>query len=77
MTDEEILAKYGGEYWKTAVTYDEEVACKRLVKAGLLEELKQQPQGLRLAVPGASEIAPFLLAGELVGTRRTLKFMPT
>lgn len=45
MTDEEILAKYGGIYWKTAVTYDEEVACKRLVKAGLLEELKQRRKG--------------------------------
>ncbi|WP_420564138.1 hypothetical protein [Thalassobaculum sp.] len=45
MTDEEILAKYGGEDWKTAVTYDEQVACKRLVKAGRLEELKQRRKG--------------------------------
>ncbi|WPZ33143.1 hypothetical protein T8K17_18095 [Thalassobaculum sp. OXR-137] len=45
MTDEEILAKYGGEYWTTAVNEAEQVACKRLVKAGLLEELKQRRKG--------------------------------
>lgn len=45
MTDEEILAKYGGTEWKTAVTYDELVACRRLVKRGLLEELKQKRKG--------------------------------
>lgn len=45
MTDDEILAKYGGTEWKTAVTYDEQVACKRLVKAGKLVELKQRRKG--------------------------------
>lgn len=45
MTDDEILAKYGGIDWKTAVTYDEQVACKRLVKEGKLVELKQRRKG--------------------------------
>lgn len=45
MTDDEILAKYGGEYWKTAVTFEEQAACKRLVKVGKLVELKQRRKG--------------------------------
>ena len=45
LTDDEILAKYGGTEWKTAVTYDEQVACKRLVKEGRLVELKQRRKG--------------------------------
>jgi len=45
MIDEEILAKYGGTDWKTAVTFEEQAACKRLVKAGKLVELKQKRKG--------------------------------